>query len=85
MTEHIHTFGNAVDLSEWKKEVDKVPEVPMYRDKALAIARSAIAYQLHALQMEKGENTAIYQATKDTFDRMLKDYEDALKFLEEME
>ncbi len=82
MSEHVHTFGNAVDLSEWKKEVDKVP---MYRDKAFAIARAAIAYQLHALQMEKGENTAIYQATKDTFDRMLEEYADALKFLEEME
>lgn len=82
MTEHVHTFGNAVDLSEWKKEVDKVP---MYRDKALAIARAAIAYQLHALKMEKGENTAIYQATQDTFDRMLEEYQDALTFLEEME
>lgn len=82
MTEHVHTFGNAVDLSEWKKEVEKVP---MYRDKALAIARAAIAYQLHALQMEKGENTAIYQATQETFDRMLEEYQDALTFLESME
>lgn len=82
MTEHVHTFGNAVDLSEWKKEIEKVP---MYRDKALAIARAAIAYQLHALQMEKGENTAIYQATQETFDRMLEEYQDALTFLEDME
>lgn len=82
MTEHVHTFGNAVDLSEWKKNVEKVP---MYRDKALAIARAAIAYQLHALEMERGENSAIYQATKDTFDRMLDEYKDALEFLEKME
>ena len=82
-----HTFGT-VDLKSWQKAeiVEDVQPVPkMNKETAMAIAITVLKYQIYAMELERTDNTAAYRATKEKYDAMLSEYQQALEFIENMD
>jgi hypothetical protein len=86
MTEK-HVFGT-VDLKSWQKaEVieDTQPVPKMNKETAMAIAVTVLKYQIYAMELERKDNTTAYRATKEKYDAMLLEYQQALEFIENMD
>jgi hypothetical protein len=85
MTEK-HVFGT-VDLKSWQTvEVEDVQTTPkMNKETAMAIAVTVLKYQIYAMELERKDNTTAYRATKEKYDAMLLEYQQALEFIENMD
>jgi hypothetical protein len=81
-----YKFGT-VDLKAWQvAEVEDVKPVPkMNKETAMAIAITVLKYQIYAMELERKDNTTAYRATKEKYDAMLSEYQQALEFIENMD
>lgn len=90
MSNEKHVFGT-VDLKAWQNKektviVEDVPVVPkMNKETAMAIAITVLKYQIYAMELERTDNTAAYRATKEKYDAMLDEYQQALEFIQNMD